>query len=88
MPEVKSTLPPALQHPLLQTPHAMFCRLGGVSAGPFAALNLSCHVGDKQDVKKKYTLWSADGVTRAERVLRDFRDGISGHFVEDDRSEG
>lgn len=48
MPDVKSALPPALQHPLLQTPHAMFCRLGGVSAGPFAALNLSCHVGDKQ----------------------------------------
>ena len=48
MPDVKSALPPALKHPLLQTPHAMFCRLGGVSAGPFAALNLSCHVGDKQ----------------------------------------
>ena len=50
MPEVKSTLPPALQHPLLQTPHAMFCRLGGVSAGPFAALNLSANADRKSVV--------------------------------------
>lgn len=30
----------------IRAPHAMFCRLGGVSNGPFAALNLSYGVGD------------------------------------------
>lgn len=35
-----------------------------------------------ENVKKRYTLWSADGVTRAASVLKDFNDAISGHFVE------
>ena len=35
-----------------------------------------------ENVKKKYTLWSADGVSRSNNVLKDFNDSISGHFVE------
>jgi len=32
--------------PLITTPHAMFSRLGGISASPFTGLNLSFSVGD------------------------------------------
>ena len=35
--------------PLLTAPHAMFTAAGGVSSGPFASLNLSFHVGDREE---------------------------------------
>ena len=34
---------------LLTVPHGLFTSAGGVSSGPFAALNLSFHVGDRED---------------------------------------
>jgi YfiH family protein len=34
---------------LLSVPHGLFTSAGGVSTGPFAALNLSYHVGDRED---------------------------------------
>lgn len=33
-------------------------------------------------VKKKYTLWTADGVTRVASIMRDFNTKIVGHMVE------
>ena len=34
---------------LLTVPHGLFTSAGGVSSGPFAALNPSFHVGDRED---------------------------------------
>ena len=34
---------------LLEVPHAMFCRYGGLSQAPFARLNLSLGVGDRAE---------------------------------------
>lgn len=43
---LRETPLPHYVSPLLRVPHAMFCRAGGTSDEPFAALNLGDHFGD------------------------------------------
>lgn len=44
--QTSTPAPPQRTGKQIRTPHAMFCRLGGISTGPFASLNLSFGVGD------------------------------------------
>ena len=48
-PAMPASMPPFLTTAHLAAPHAMTCRLGGVSRGAFASLNLSFYVGDEAD---------------------------------------
>lgn len=46
---MSAAAPPVLTSPVLSAPHAMTRRAGGVSAGPFAELNLAFGLGDADE---------------------------------------
>lgn len=56
--------------PLLGTPHGFSTRLGGVSGGHLAALNLGCHRGDEEEnLRENYRRFGAATGTDMARVV-------------------
>lgn len=59
-----------LASPLLDTPHGFSTRLGGVSQGHLASLNLGCHRGDSaEDLRENYRRFCAAVGVDGERVV-------------------
>lgn len=55
---------------LLDTPHGFSTRLGGVSTGHLASLNLGCHRGDvEENVRENYRRFCAATGTDAARIV-------------------
>ena len=69
---MSSVAPPVLTSPLLSAPHAMTCRLGGVSVGPFAELNLAFGLGDADErvrENRRRALSALSGLSRPARLV-------------------